>query len=259
MNISNAQWTEDEKKFHDAKAIEYDSLNALGNTYNKKVNDKRVSDLVRLITETKATNILDVGCGSGYTLIPLLKQINDASFYAEDISYEMVKIAQDKIVHENIKTNSTWQIEVADAMQLPFADGSFQVVYLIHSLHHLPDLHNALTECHRVLKKGGILYINDPIDNKFLTLLGRWILRRKVTRENLSPHERSFALRELLGECRGLFHVENIQVSNVFATTLGKNSNAKIVEAAIFIEKILAYIPLINRIGLSVTLSCRKS
>jgi SAM-dependent methyltransferase len=44
----------------------------------------------------------------------------------------------------------------ADAEQLPFADGSFELVYSWGVLHHSPDTPQAIREVHRVLAPGGI-------------------------------------------------------------------------------------------------------
>ncbi len=46
-------------------------------------------------------------------------------------------------------------LTVADAEQLPFAAGSFDLVYSWGVLHHTPDTIGALAETHRVLKPGG--------------------------------------------------------------------------------------------------------
>jgi SAM-dependent methyltransferase len=44
----------------------------------------------------------------------------------------------------------------ADAEQLPFADGSFELVYSWGVLHHSPDTPQAVREVHRVLAPGGV-------------------------------------------------------------------------------------------------------
>jgi len=45
----------------------------------------------------------------------------------------------------------------ADAQQLSFADGSFDVVLAAHMLYHVPDIVTAARECRRVLRPGGRL------------------------------------------------------------------------------------------------------
>jgi ubiquinone/menaquinone biosynthesis C-methylase UbiE len=49
----------------------------------------------------------------------------------------------------------TSTVRTADAEQLPFADGAFDVVYSWGVLHHSPDTPRAIGEVHRVLRPGG--------------------------------------------------------------------------------------------------------
>lgn len=48
---------------------------------------------------------------------------------------------------------------VASGESLPFADGTFDVVWSITVLEHIPDPEKALAEIRRVLKPGGLLYL----------------------------------------------------------------------------------------------------
>ena len=47
------------------------------------------------------------------------------------------------------------EFEVADAMSLPYADGSFDAVLIANALHIVPDPQKALREISRVLRPGG--------------------------------------------------------------------------------------------------------
>lgn len=54
------------------------------------------------------------------------------------------------------------RVEVGDALALPFADDSFDIVVLSEILEHIPDDERAIAEAARILKPGGVAAVSVP-------------------------------------------------------------------------------------------------
>lgn len=92
--------------------------------------------------------VLDLGCGRG----------DNARIFAQkakkSVGVDIKKWSDwDKLASEKLKF-----IE-ADAHKLPFADHSFEVVFAKDMLHHVKRPEIVLKEIHRVLKKGGRVFL----------------------------------------------------------------------------------------------------
>ncbi|HTR18376.1 MAG TPA: class I SAM-dependent methyltransferase [Candidatus Paceibacterota bacterium] len=98
--------------------------------------------------------ILDIACGPGL----LLKKLSDAAPRAQlfgiDISPKLCEIAKER--------NPEAEIQVGDAESLPYADETFDFVFMTETLAHLPRPSKALSEAHRVLKPTGIFILTVP-------------------------------------------------------------------------------------------------
>ncbi|NLL94960.1 MAG: class I SAM-dependent methyltransferase [Thermoplasmatales archaeon] len=100
--------------------------------------------------------VLEVGCGSGKTAAAMVSE--GVRVVCCDYSEEAVKVCK-----ANVPDAEGWV--VADARALPFRDGVFDGVSIIHVLEHLSDAAVAVGEAVRVLKPGGTLYARSFSDN----------------------------------------------------------------------------------------------
>jgi demethylmenaquinone methyltransferase/2-methoxy-6-polyprenyl-1,4-benzoquinol methylase len=95
-------------------------------------------------------SLLDLAAGTGDLALVLQKRMPDVEVTATDFSEEMLEVARQKKVRRTV---------LADAMNLPFDDASFDVVTIAFGLRNLPDWKKCLGEMRRVLRPGGHLLI----------------------------------------------------------------------------------------------------
>lgn len=100
----------------------------------------------------QAEQILDVGCGIGGSSLYLAQKFN-ASATGITLSPVQASRATERARVALISQKTDFQ--VADALNMPFAEDSFDLVWSLESGEHMPDKKKFLQECYRVLKPGG--------------------------------------------------------------------------------------------------------
>jgi SAM-dependent methyltransferase len=88
---------------------------------------------------------LEVGCGEGRVTRDLAARGHKVT--AVDVSPTLIQHARD--------ADQSSRYEVADAVRLPFEDGTFDLVVAYNSLMDVDDMPGAIREAARVLKPGG--------------------------------------------------------------------------------------------------------
>lgn len=102
--------------------------------------------------------VLDVGCGQGVDVRLLSSRVGpEGEVVGVDISETMIDAAR-----ERTENTSNARFELADAMDLPFADDSFDAAQAERVLVHTdgPDL--ALSELARAVRPGGRVGVTEP-------------------------------------------------------------------------------------------------
>ena len=99
--------------------------------------------------------ILDICCGTGSVVIAFAESYPDAILVGYDFSHGMLRKAREKSA-----TSRAVYLE-GDAAQLPFADGSFDVVSCSHALYELKGegRQQALEEMKRVMNPEGLVLL----------------------------------------------------------------------------------------------------
>lgn len=95
---------------------------------------------------------LDIGCGSGKSTSTLIDMGYNVS--GTDFSDEAVAICTERFGDRFVR---------GDVLALPYDDGSFDYITLIHVLEHIPDgdMPVAVSEITRVLRPGGYVFVRD--------------------------------------------------------------------------------------------------
>jgi SAM-dependent methyltransferase len=103
----------------------------------------------RMASRTGGGELLEIGCGNGGDLAQLARR--GMRVTGIDLTERAASLARVRLELLGIPG----EVRVADAEDLPFPDGRFDVVYSFGVLHHTPDIERALSEVRRVLRPGG--------------------------------------------------------------------------------------------------------
>lgn len=104
--------------------------------------------------EGKDKDVLGIGLGMGADHAEWARS-GPRSLTGIDLTPRAIEHARRRLgVHR-----STSELHVADAEELPFGDGSFDLVYSWGVLHHSPNTRKAVCEVHRVLRANGVARI----------------------------------------------------------------------------------------------------
>lgn len=103
-------------------------------------------------------HILDVGCGFGGSIASLNERFANMHLTGINIDARQIERARATIQPAN---NNILEFVHGNAMELPFADASFDVVMAVECIFHFPDRERFFVEASRVLKPHGILVVSD--------------------------------------------------------------------------------------------------
>jgi SAM-dependent methyltransferase len=148
-------------RYHDVAAAGYDSKWGIdfGEIGQSQVLGKLRKVVGRRDLARGFDRSLEIGAGTGYFSLNLLQAGVVREATCTDISPGMVRALSVNAARLNLQVRAAR----ADAEALPFPDSSFDLVLGHAVLHHLPDLDQAFSEFHRVLRPGGrIVFAGEP-------------------------------------------------------------------------------------------------
>jgi cyclopropane fatty-acyl-phospholipid synthase-like methyltransferase len=103
--------------------------------------------------------VLDAGCGTCGPSIDIAAAIPELSIDALTISREQAKIGREQVRARGLER--CIRVHVGDYHDLPFHDRSFDRVLFFETLGYAYELPRLCTQVHRVLRRGGCVYVKD--------------------------------------------------------------------------------------------------
>ncbi len=177
------QWTNDPCGLSGAQGLEIGSK-----AFYERVDKNRYEEYAPWMKSTlefakfPGKKLLEVGFGMGTALFQFAS--SGAIVSGIDLSPEHLRIARQRFSAYGMGAD----LRLADAEDLPFEDGTFDVVYTFGVIHHTPDTQKAVNEIHRVLKPGGRaiigVYQRYSAFYLFSVLLDSYLLRLRFLRES---------------------------------------------------------------------------
>ena len=126
------------------------------------------ADIARRLMARKPARVLEVAAGTGVVTRTMAAALPDAEIVATDLNQPMLDVAR------SIGTKRPVEWRQADALSLPFPDGSFDTYVCQFGAMFFPDRSKAFAEARRVLRPGGLLIFNvwDTLaDNDFARIV----------------------------------------------------------------------------------------
>lgn len=169
-----------ERQFHDAWASTIDVDGIRVKDYFEACTAPENRFILKQLGDIRGKKLLDLGCGAGENSVYFAKK--GALCVATDYSPGMVEVALKLAETNGVKIEGC----TANAMELQFADNTFDIVYASNLLHHLPEPKMAIREMHRVLKPGGKACFWEPLKhNPVINVYRR--MATKVRTEDETP------------------------------------------------------------------------
>ena len=144
-----------------------------GFTYHPRFWQPTIPMFQRHYGLTAASSVLDVGCAKGFMMHDLAALIPGITVKGIDVSTYAI---------EHVIESMRPHVQVADARSLPFADGTFDVVISINTIHNLEldGVRDSLREIQRVNRRGSFVTVDAYRDEAEKERMHTWNLTART-------------------------------------------------------------------------------
>jgi ubiquinone/menaquinone biosynthesis C-methylase UbiE len=148
--------------------------------------------------------VLDVGSGSGNTVLPVLQRFPEAKVLATDISPNLLLILREMLVHEGQGLSSRCALVCTDIQNQIYREEAFDLAIGGAILHHIADPEQAIRNVFNALKPGGAAIFFEPFEagNGIMALAYEQILEEAERRNGRQQSALRSTLASLLARLR---------------------------------------------------------
>lgn len=159
-------------------------------------------------------SVLELGCGTGEMWAGKEEIIRSCSrFVLSDFSEGMLDKAG-----ETLRDCAGIEYRKIDIQEIPFGEGSFDIVIANMMLYHVPDLFRGLREVRRVLKKDGLFYCATYGENGMMAyiagLFSAYRVEQKIN-DNFTLQNGGEKLKSVFRDVQRLLYEDALEVTNV--------------------------------------------
>jgi len=153
------------RKIYDVHAMFYDA------TFGRLVR-RRIARAISHMNLAETDRVLDLGIGTGVSLD--YYPTDRGRIIGVDLSSGMLRKAREKIRERGLNQTVVFQ---ADALHLPFADDTFDHVFMSHVISVVSDPYKLIQEAQRVAKPGARIVIVNHFQstNRFIAMVEKWL------------------------------------------------------------------------------------
>lgn len=189
------------KKHYDDEAFKCanSSQSTMRDLFIRNLEVSKIEEILKKIIVQEDPEILEIGCGNGYTLKKLVKKI-PCDFVGIDSNSKMIKLAS----KQNMKR---LKFKTDDVLQPKIKNASFDIIFTERCLINLENWSQqviALNHIHRILKKKGKYVMLEAFDDGMRELN---LARKAIGLKKISPawHNYYFNKKRLSSYIKGRF------------------------------------------------------